>query len=99
MKRYTPEQLIRYLKQAEVLSSYSRDVLEICGEIVVREKRYYHWHKEYGGMGADQTRWLDWTYIGDTNPQFRIPSFLGFGRYINSKAELDKKGAVQGNLY
>ena len=32
-KRYTPEQIIRHLKQAEVLFSQGRSVSEICREI------------------------------------------------------------------
>ena len=57
-KRYTPEQVIRYLRQAEVLSSQGRNVSEICREIGVTENTYYRWRKEYGGMGVDQARRL-----------------------------------------
>ena len=32
-RRYTSEQIIRYLRQAEVLSSQGRSVSEICREI------------------------------------------------------------------
>ncbi len=49
-KRYTPEQIIRLLRQAEVLSSQGRNVSEICREIGVTENTYYRWRKEYGGM-------------------------------------------------
>jgi len=49
-KRYTPEQIIRHLRQAEVLSSQGRSVSEICREIGVTENTYYRWRKEYGGM-------------------------------------------------
>jgi len=57
-KRYTPEQIIRHLRQAEVLSSQGRNVSEICREIGVTENTYYRWRKEYGGMGLDQARRL-----------------------------------------
>jgi transposase-like protein len=57
-KRYTPEQVIRHLRQAEVLSSQSRNVSEICREIAITENTYYRWRKEYGGMGVDQARRL-----------------------------------------
>jgi len=36
-KRYTPEQIIRHLRQAEVLSSQHRSVSEICREIGISE--------------------------------------------------------------
>ena len=57
-KRYTSEQVIRYLRQAEVLSSQGRNVSEICREIGVTENTYYRWRKEYGGMQIDQARRL-----------------------------------------
>jgi putative transposase len=57
-KRYTPEQIIRHLRQAEVLTSQGRSVSEICREIGVTENTYYRWRKEYGGMGLDQARRL-----------------------------------------
>lgn len=57
-KRYTPEQIIRHLRQAEVLSSQGRNVSEICREIGITENTYYRWRKEYGGMGVDQAKRL-----------------------------------------
>ena len=57
-KRYTAEQIIRYLRQAEVLSSQNKSVSEICREIGVSENTYYRWRKVYGGMGVDQARRL-----------------------------------------
>lgn len=57
-KRYTAEQIIRYLRQAEVLISQHKSVSEICREIGVSENTYYRWRKVYGGMGVDQARRL-----------------------------------------
>jgi len=57
-KRYTPEQIIRYLRQAEVLSSQNRSISEICKEIGVSENTYYRWRKEYGGMRVTQAKRL-----------------------------------------
>ena len=57
-KRYTAEQIIRHLRQAEVLSSQGRNVSEICREIGITENTYYRRRKEYGGMGVDQARRL-----------------------------------------
>ena len=58
-KRYTAEQIIRHLRQAEVLSSQGRNISEICREIGVTENTYYRWRKEYGGMGVGQARRLN----------------------------------------
>jgi transposase-like protein len=57
-KRYTPEQIIRLLRQAEVLSSEGRNVPEICRELGVTANTYYRWRKEYGGMGVSQAKHL-----------------------------------------
>ena len=57
-KRYTAEQIIRLLRQADVLSSQGKSVPEISREIGVSENTYYRWRKEYGGMGVDQARRL-----------------------------------------
>ena len=57
-KRYTPEQIIRLLRQSEVLSSQGRSVSEICREIGVTENTYYRWRKEYGGMQINQAKRL-----------------------------------------
>ena len=57
-KRYTPEHIIRLLRQAEVLSSQGKSVSEISREIGVTENTYYRWRKEYGGMRIDQAKRL-----------------------------------------
>ena len=57
-KRYTPEQIIRLLRQAEVLSSEGRNLPEICREIGVTANTYYRWRKEYGGMQVNQAKRL-----------------------------------------
>ena len=57
-KRYSSEQVIRQLRQAEVLSSQGRSVSEICRDIGITENTYYRWRKEYGGMGVNQARRL-----------------------------------------
>ena len=57
-KRYTPEQIIRHLRQAEVLSSEGRNVPEICRELGVTANTYYRWRKEYGGMQVNQAKRL-----------------------------------------
>jgi putative transposase len=53
--RYTPEQIINKLRQAEVLVSQGRSVREIAKELGISEHTYYRWRKEYG---ADQAKRL-----------------------------------------
>lgn len=57
-KRRTAEQIIRMLKQAEVLAGQGKTVEVICRELGVSDATYYKWRKEYGGMGVDQARRL-----------------------------------------
>lgn len=57
-KRYTPEQIIRKLREAEVLISQGMTTLEAARQIGVVEQTYYRWRKEYGGMRLDQARRL-----------------------------------------
>lgn len=57
-KRYTTEQIIGYLRQAEVMIGQGRSMEEVLREIGVTGNTYYRWRKEYGGMGMDQARRL-----------------------------------------
>jgi putative transposase len=56
--RYTPEQIINKLRQAEVLVSQGRSVREIAKELGISEHTYYRWRKEYGGVRTDQAKRL-----------------------------------------
>ena len=57
-KRYTAEQIIGLLRQAEVELAKGRTVGEVCRTIGVSEQSYYRWRNEYGGLKADQARKL-----------------------------------------
>lgn len=56
--RRTPEQIIRKLRQAEVLSAQGKTVEQVCRELGVSDATYYKWRKDYGGMGMDQAKRL-----------------------------------------
>jgi putative transposase len=55
-KGFKPEQIIKKLREAEVLLSQGATVGEICRRIGVTDVTYYRWRKEYGGMRVDQAR-------------------------------------------
>ena len=57
-KRYTPEQIISKLCEAEVLLSQGQTVAQACKSLGVSEQTYYRWRREYGGMGTTQVRRL-----------------------------------------
>ena len=57
-KRYTPEQIISKLREAEVLLSQGQTVAQACKSLGVSEQTYYRWRREYGGMGTTRVRRL-----------------------------------------
>jgi transposase-like protein len=57
-KRYTAEQIIGFLRQAEVMVGQGKSIAEVLREIGVTANTYYRWRKEYGGLGLDQARRL-----------------------------------------
>ncbi len=57
-KRYTAEQIIGMLREAEVLQSQGMTIGEISRKLGIREQTYYRWRKEYGGMRVDQAKRL-----------------------------------------
>ena len=56
--RRSPEQIIRMLRQAEVLAGQGKTVDVICRELGISDATYYKWRKDYGGMGMDQAKRL-----------------------------------------
>jgi len=56
--RYTAEQIIRKLREAEVVLAKGGKVAQVCKQIEVTEQTYYRWRKEYGGMRVEQAKRL-----------------------------------------
>ena len=57
-KRYTPEQIINSLREAEVLISRGSTAKEASRHLGIAEQTYYRWRKEYGGMRINQAKRL-----------------------------------------
>jgi len=57
-KRFTPEQIISMIREAEVLLNQGSAVGEVSRKLGITEQTYYRWRKEYGGMRVDQARRL-----------------------------------------
>jgi putative transposase len=57
-KRYSVEQIIGKLREAEVVLSQGRTVKEVSRDLGVTEQTYYRWRKEYGGLKVSQARRL-----------------------------------------
>ena len=56
-KRYTPEQIISMLREAEVALAQGQSVGQACRTLGVSEQNY-RWRKEYGGLRTDQAKRL-----------------------------------------
>jgi transposase-like protein len=57
-KRFSPEQIIGILREADVKLSQGKNVGQLCREMGVTEQSYYRWRKEYGGMKTAQVKRL-----------------------------------------
>ncbi len=57
-KRYSVEQIIGKLREAEVFLAQGRTVKEVSRDLGVTEQTYYRWRKEYGGLKVSQARRL-----------------------------------------
>ena len=57
-KRFTAEQIIGLLREADVKLSQGGNVGQISRELGVTEQTYYRWRREYGGMKTAQARRL-----------------------------------------
>ena len=55
-QRFTSEQIIRNLRESEVLVAKGGSVADASRQIGVAEQTLYRWRKEYGGMRVDQAR-------------------------------------------
>ena len=55
-KRFTVEQIINHLREADVLLAQGETVGSVCRRIGVSEQSYYRWRKEYGGLKVAQAR-------------------------------------------
>jgi len=56
--RYSPEQIITKLREAEVYLSQGKTVGQACKTLEISEQTYYRWRREYGGMDVTQARKL-----------------------------------------
>ncbi len=57
-KRYSTEQIIQKLREAEVALAKGRSVGEVAKQLGITEQTYYRWRKEYGGLKTDQAKRL-----------------------------------------
>ena len=89
-KRFTAEQIIAKLREAEVEIAKGKRVGQAVRKIGVTEQTYYRWRKEYGGLRIDQAKRLK--SLEKENARLKK---------LVAEAELDKailKEAASGNF-
>ncbi|MEZ5666513.1 MAG: transposase [Alphaproteobacteria bacterium] len=55
-RRFTPEEIVKMLREADVRISHGERVGAICADFGVSEQSYYRWRRRYGGLRIDQAR-------------------------------------------
>ena len=58
VKKYSPEEVIAKLREAEVYLSQGMTVAKAVKKLGVSEQTYYRWRKEYGGLDKTQAKKL-----------------------------------------
>ncbi len=57
-KRYTPDTIIRKLREVEILQGQGKTIAQAVKHLGVSEQTFYRWRKEYGGLRVDQAKRL-----------------------------------------
>ena len=57
-KKHKPEEIVAKLRQVDVLVPQGRSVAEADRSIGVTQFTCYRWRKEFGGLKANQVKWL-----------------------------------------
>jgi transposase-like protein len=57
-KRYTPEQIIGKLREAEVGLAQGQTVGQVSRTLGIAEETFYRWRREYGGLKVEQAKRL-----------------------------------------
>ena len=57
-KRYTPEQIIGKLREAEVALAQGETAGQVRRTLGIAEQTFYRWRREYGGLKVEQARRL-----------------------------------------
>ena len=57
-QRYTTEEIIHKLREADVMIGQGRTVAEAAEQIGITDKTYFRWRKSHGGLRIDQAKRL-----------------------------------------
>ena len=57
-KRYTPEQIVAKLREAERLQGQGLTIPQVCKRLHVSEQTFYRWRTRYGALKEDEAQRL-----------------------------------------
>ena len=57
-KRHTPEQIIKKLREADVMLSAGRTIGQVVQTLEISEQTFHRWRNRYGGMKAEEAKRL-----------------------------------------
>lgn len=88
-KKHSPEQIIKKLREADVMIAGGKTVGQVCQGLEISEQTLSRWRNQYGGMKSEEAKRLK--ELDEENK--RLKKLL-------AEAELDKailKEALRGN--
>ena len=57
-KKHKPEQIIKKLREADVMLAASKTIGQVTQALEISEQTFHRWRKQYGGMKADEAKRL-----------------------------------------
>jgi transposase-like protein len=57
-QKYSPEQIVKMLREAEAKVAEGQTVEGVCREMGVSDATYYNWRRTYGHLKVDQAKRL-----------------------------------------
>lgn len=58
VKRHTPEQIVKKLRDAETMLNSGKDLAAVFQSLEISEQTYYRWRNQYGGMKSTEAKRL-----------------------------------------
>lgn len=57
-KRYTAEQIVAKLREAERLQGQGQTIPQVCKRLKISEQTFYRWRTKYGALKEDEAQRL-----------------------------------------
>ena len=58
MKKHTPEQIIRKLREAEAELAQGATIATMCQKLAISEQTFHRWRNQYGGLKTHDAKRL-----------------------------------------